>query len=204
MRKELENYLVKTAAEEANVADLIGEFVSAARKAQAEAPQVTTGMRLQRLAGNAVTFGPGAANTYLKARNRRTSEALAERLLEGFGKNRKKHEYFKVGRGTSKWMGRLGGLAGATGGAVVGGLGGGGKGALLGGGAGGLGGYVGGRLTGAGLGFLGPVAAIDTARNALHVQRVKRLAKTLRRAGAAGGLAALGLGGLAAYKKSQK
>jgi hypothetical protein len=149
-------------------------------------------------------LGGSAANLGMKFRTRSTSEALAERLLEGFGKKRKAHEYAKVGRGISRWAGRAGAVSGGLGGGLVGHAIGKGPGALAGAAGGGLLGYGSGRLAGAAAGFASPLALIDTARNLMHMQRVKRLASTLRTAGTVGGVGAAGVGGMAAYNKSKK
>lgn len=142
-------------------------------------------------------------NYAAKHRNRGVSQALAERILEGFGKNRKAHQYFRAGKaltGAGTGIGLLGGLlsGGMTGGLLAGKAGAAGLGT-----AGAALGTAGGAALGARAGFGGVGGLVDAARNYAHIQRVNRLASKLRMGAGAAGAGALGLGGLAAYKKSK-
>jgi hypothetical protein len=153
-----------------------------------------TGMNKQALLNLLPTI---VANRMMKNRKRGVSEALAERLLEGFGKKRKAHRYFRVGSAATKAGAGVGAGIGALPGLATGDA----AGALFGAGVGGVSGAGAGAYLGYGLGGGG---SVDAIRNLLHIRRVKHLASRLRMGAGAGAAGVVGLGGLAAYKKSKK
>lgn len=152
---------------------------------------------------NAAALTLLAGNTALKFRDKGLTERGVERLLEGFGKKRKAHRYFRVGTTATKGGAAAGGLLGLLGGgSLLGALSKGHVGATIGGGlAGGVGGAGLGAGMGAGLGFGALGGLADALRNIKHVNKVQRLASNAKTTAA---LTGAGGAGLAAYKYHQK